>query len=154
MKNLALPKQKLRSISANLSDVEFWHDNILSVHNDASLRKCLKWRGVNGELRKYGHDGIGQIKKNDDLAVFPANKIILKEKPSISSFFRHMRNAFAHNQVFIEVAPQGNELWKLLDVETHDSRTGKKHSTPKPVMIGSIYPSQFRALVTYLLNSK
>ncbi len=65
-----------------------------------------------------------------------------------------MRNAFAHNQVFIEADPQGNEFWKLLDVETHDPKAGKKHSSPKPVMMGSIYPSQFRALVTYLLIPK
>ncbi len=154
MAKIALPKQKLLSNATTLSDVEFWYDKVLSVHHDAALRKSLKWAGVNPELKKVGHKGIRIIKKNDDLSDFPINKIILKENPSISSFFRYMRNAFAHNQVFIEADPQGNEFWKLLDVETHDPKAGKKHSSPKPVMMGSIYPSQFRALVTYLLIPK
>lgn len=65
-----------------------------------------------------------------------------------------MRNAFAHDQIFVDFDSQGNELWKLFDKETHDSKTGKKHPSAKIVMIGSIKPSQFRKLVEYLLNSK
>lgn len=87
MKKLVLPNQKLKAKSTPLSDIEFWHDNVLSVHADMELRKTLKWKKVNEELKKVGHGGISSIKSSDDLSIFPENTILIKESPSIASFF-------------------------------------------------------------------